>query len=93
MNTTEEVVHNFEMCKLPALRAHHLVLAKYLTTFEEYDGFCLDTNHPLPKDEGWGRGRNPVMNITWLDAIKFNINHSRLTFQVLQLVQPTNGLP
>jgi formylglycine-generating enzyme required for sulfatase activity len=23
------------------------------------------------KDEGWGRGRNPVMNITWMDAVQY----------------------
>jgi len=40
-------------------------------TFGEYDVFCSDTNRQLPLDQGWGRGRRPVVNVTWLEAIKF----------------------
>jgi len=37
-------------------------------TFEEYDQFCADTRRELPDDEGWGRGDNPVVNVSWQDA-------------------------
>lgn len=43
-------------------------MAKYQVTFEEYDRFALATGRPLPSDEGWGRGRRPVINVSWLDA-------------------------
>jgi eukaryotic-like serine/threonine-protein kinase len=40
-------------------------------TFEEYDRFAAATGCQLPKDQGWGRGRRPVINISWDDAIAF----------------------
>jgi formylglycine-generating enzyme required for sulfatase activity len=40
----------------------------YEVTFEEYDKFCEDTNRPKPSDEGWSRGKRPVINVSWYDA-------------------------
>jgi len=40
-------------------------------TFDEYDRFCADTRREMPDDEGWGRGNNPVVNISWQDAIAY----------------------
>ena len=37
-------------------------------TFDEYDQFCADTRREMPDDEGWGRGSNPVVNLSWQDA-------------------------
>jgi formylglycine-generating enzyme required for sulfatase activity len=37
-------------------------------TFEEYDRFAQATKRSLPEDYGWGRGRRPVMNLSWQDA-------------------------
>ena len=37
-------------------------------TFDEYDAFAKATNRQLPSDEGWGRGRRPVINVSWDDA-------------------------
>jgi formylglycine-generating enzyme required for sulfatase activity len=37
-------------------------------TFDEYDAFCDATGRRKPDDEGWGRGRRPVVNINWDDA-------------------------
>nr|VFJ59088.1 MAG: Formylglycine-generating enzyme, required for sulfatase activity, contains SUMF1/FGE domain [Candidatus Kentron sp. FW] len=37
-------------------------------TFEDYDRFARVTNRRLPADLGWGRGKQPVINITWQDA-------------------------
>ena len=39
--------------------------------FFEYDDFCDDTGRTKPSDEGWGRGRRPVINVTWWDAIAY----------------------
>lgn len=41
---------------------------KYLVTFEEYDKFCEATGRDPAQDNGWGRGKNPVVNIKWSDA-------------------------
>jgi len=46
-------------------------LSRYEVTFDEYDQFAKATNRPLPPDEGWGRGRRPVINVTWQDAYDY----------------------
>ena len=43
-------------------------LARYPVTFEEYDAFCDATGREKPGDSGWGRGRKPVINVSWNDA-------------------------
>lgn len=45
-----------------------LALGRYPATFEEYDHFCAATKRERPGDHGWGRGRRPVVFVTWLDA-------------------------
>lgn len=37
-------------------------------TFAEYDAFAVATGRPFPPDGGWGRGRNPVVNVSWADV-------------------------
>ena len=43
-------------------------LGVYEVTFDEYDLFCEKTGRPKPTDEGWGRGKRPVIDSTWDDA-------------------------
>jgi formylglycine-generating enzyme required for sulfatase activity len=43
-------------------------IGQYLVTFDEYDSFCDATGREKPRDEGWGRGRRPVINVSWDDA-------------------------
>ena len=43
-------------------------LEKYEVTFEEYDQFAIVEGRSVPNDEGWGRGRRPVINVSWQDA-------------------------
>ncbi len=43
-------------------------MGKYEVTFEEYDKFCEATGRSKPDDEGWGRGKRPVINVNWNDA-------------------------
>ncbi|MCP5242422.1 MAG: hypothetical protein H6940_03130 [Burkholderiales bacterium] len=33
-------------------------------TFDEYDAFANATNLELPDDQGWGRGKRPVINVS-----------------------------
>ncbi|HNS31010.1 MAG TPA: SUMF1/EgtB/PvdO family nonheme iron enzyme [Tenuifilaceae bacterium] len=46
-------------------------IGKYEVTFQEYDAFCDATGRTKPSDNGWGRGKRPVMNVSWWDAIAF----------------------
>ena len=46
-------------------------LGKYEVTFEEYDRFAIAAGHRLPEDQGWGRGRRPVINASWEDAAAY----------------------
>ncbi|MCX7114051.1 MAG: formylglycine-generating enzyme family protein [Proteobacteria bacterium] len=43
-------------------------MGRYEVTFDEYDAFARDTGRKLPDDRGWGRGNQPVINVTWQDA-------------------------
>ncbi len=43
---------------------------RYEVTFEQYDIFSKMTGAEQPKDR-WGRGRRPVMDVTWVDAMDF----------------------
>ena len=48
-------------------------LSKYEVTFEEYERFVAATGgrHQPPSDGGWGRGRRPVINVSWDDAAAY----------------------
>lgn len=43
-------------------------LAKHLVTFDEFDLFAMASAKALPSDENWGRGKRPVINVSWKDA-------------------------
>jgi len=46
-------------------------MGKYPVTFEEYDAFAEATGREKPSDRGWGRGRRPVINVSWEDAVVY----------------------
>lgn len=46
-------------------------VSKYEVTFEQFDAFCKATGRKKPADEGWGRGKRPVINVSWFDAKAF----------------------
>ena len=46
-------------------------MSKYEVTFDQYDAFCEATGREKPGDEDWGRGRRPVINVSWDDANAF----------------------
>jgi formylglycine-generating enzyme required for sulfatase activity len=39
-------------------------IGKFPVTFEQYDKYCEETAEKKPNDEGWGRGKRPVINVT-----------------------------
>ncbi len=46
-------------------------LSKYAVTFEEYDAFCDATGRKRVSDNNWGRGKRPVINVNWYDAVEY----------------------
>ena len=56
-------------------------VGRYEVTFSEWDA-CVSAggcNGHRPDDEGWGRGRRPVMNVSWNDAKSYVAWLSRKT--------------
>jgi len=60
--------------------AHRVVIqqpfavGKFEVTFEEWDVCVADggcNSNPNPDDRGWGRGRRPVINVSWNDAREY----------------------
>lgn len=48
--------------------SNKFAISRHEVTFEQYDFFAKKTNRKLPDDEGWGRGQQPVINVSWRDA-------------------------
>ncbi|MDD3858958.1 MAG: SUMF1/EgtB/PvdO family nonheme iron enzyme [Bacteroidales bacterium] len=46
-------------------------MGKYEVTFEQYDAFCTATGREKPRDSSWGRGKRPVINVSWDDATAY----------------------
>jgi formylglycine-generating enzyme required for sulfatase activity len=40
-------------------------------TFDEYDRFVEATGKAKPDDYGWGRGKHPVIRVSWQDAVDY----------------------
>ncbi|MBI4003059.1 MAG: SUMF1/EgtB/PvdO family nonheme iron enzyme [Nitrospira defluvii] len=50
------------------VRIKSFAIGRFEVTFEEYDRFAVATGRSLPGDQGWGRGRRPVINVSWHEA-------------------------
>lgn len=50
---------------------NRFAIGRYEVTFAEYDRFATATGRNKPNDNGWGRGKMPVINISWEDAITY----------------------
>ena len=67
------------------VRVGRFELSKYEVTFEEYDRFTAATGRERADDEGWGRGRRPVINVSWEDAVAYTRWLSQQTGQRYRL--------
>jgi len=58
-------------CEKPVHTVHirrPFALSRFLITFEQYDTFAKNTDQRFPRDNSWGRGKQPVIDISWKDA-------------------------
>lgn len=46
-------------------------ISRYEITFDEYDRFVAAVDRKKPDDNGWGRGDQPVINVSWDDALAY----------------------
>ncbi len=46
-------------------------IGKYEITFDQYFEYCEDTGTEAPDDEDWGHSNQPVINISWQDAMDY----------------------
>ena len=65
--------------------ARPFALGRFPLTFEEYDHFCNQTGRRKPPDENWGRGRRPVINVSWEDAGAYCVWLSEMTNESYRL--------
>ncbi len=63
LSARERPVHN--------VKVSPFLLSKYEVTFDEYDLFAEGSGRRKPNDQGWGRGRRPVINVSWEDATAY----------------------
>ena len=50
---------------------YNFLIGKHEITFTEYDYFCEQTGRDLPGDHGWGRDNQPVIYVSWRDAVAY----------------------
>ena len=62
-DTREQPVH-------PVTIPRHFAISRYEVTFQEWEACLADQgcNGYNPDDQGWGRGRQPVINLSWIDT-------------------------
>lgn len=50
------------------VKVNPFAIGRYEVTFDEYAVFCKKTGRSLPSDSRFGRGKHPVINVSWNDA-------------------------
>ena len=68
--------------------AKPFVVGRFAVTFDEWDACVADggCNGYHPQDLGWGRGRRPVINVSWDEATAYAAWLSRKTGKVYRLL-------
>ena len=51
--------------------ARPFAIGRFPVTFADYDRFCAAAGREQPADEGWGRDRRPVIDVSWEDAVAY----------------------
>jgi len=84
MGSPSSSVH-FDERPQHAVAIKEFSIAKYEVSFAQYDRFTAATGRPRPSDNGWGRGKRPVVNVSWKDANAYTEWLSRETGHVYRL--------
>ena len=67
--------------------ARRFAVGRYAVTFDEWDAaHAAGGVMHNPDDEGWGRGRRPVINVSWEDAKAYTAWLSKVTGKAYRLL-------
>jgi formylglycine-generating enzyme required for sulfatase activity len=69
--------------------ADRFAVAKFPITFDEWDACAGVGGCPQLSDRGWGRGRQPAINLNWEDALQYVAWLSRMTGKTYRLLSET----
>ena len=69
--TDDQRSFDVERPQHPVMIGRRFAIGRYPVTFAEYDHFCAVTKREKPLDQGWDRGRRPVINVNWRDAVAY----------------------
>jgi formylglycine-generating enzyme required for sulfatase activity len=69
--------------------AERFAVAKFPLTFAEWDACAAVGGCPPLADSGWGRGRQPAINLNWEDAQQYVAWLSRMTGKPYRLLSET----
>ncbi len=83
---SDDPAHQDERPQHPVEIGYRFAVGRYPVTFDEYDAFCRATRHDKPADNGWGRDRRPVINVSWDDAQNYVDWLSEVTGQLYRLL-------
>jgi formylglycine-generating enzyme required for sulfatase activity len=64
-------------------------IGKFEVTFAEWDACVAEDgckSNPTPRDEGWGQDKQPVVNVSWDDAVEYVAWLSRRTGKTYRLL-------
>jgi sulfatase modifying factor 1 len=63
LNKDEQPVHQ--------VTVHGFYMDKYEVTVAQFREFCRATRRPMPQQPYWNDDRNPVVNVSWNDAVSY----------------------
>jgi formylglycine-generating enzyme required for sulfatase activity len=70
--------------------SRQFAVGRYEVTFEEWEACLLDGGcDRWPADQGWGRGRRPVIDVSWEDANRYAAWLTRVTGRAYRLLSET----
>jgi formylglycine-generating enzyme required for sulfatase activity len=65
---SDDPAHQDEGPQHPVKIGYGFAVGRFPVTFDEHDAFCRATRRDKPADNGWGRDRRPVIDVSWDEA-------------------------